>query len=287
MKILDYVSCPICGADLNHVNNYLNCGKCDKNYEIVDNIPILVDIKNLPSHLKKQVAYFEKEDSTNKDYKLTEWQKSYLNKFLNNFENIENKIIIDCGTGSGYMAIELAKKGAKVIACDLTLKSLVRLKNIAKEQNVSEKIDIICCSAQELPFKNNVADYFISNAVLEHLPMEEKAIKEMARVCKSEAGLMITVPLSYKYLNPLLLPINYIHDKRIGHLRRYNLDIIKNKFSGWKIFSTYYTGHFMKVFKSLFNLIFKKFDEKKIEQQDQLKEKSRFSANNIICFLKR
>jgi len=66
-----------------------------------------------------------------------------------------------------------------------------------------------------LPLKNNVVDYFISNAVLEHLPKESQAIEEINRITKTNSGLMMCVPLSYKYLNPLLVLINYVHDKRI------------------------------------------------------------------------
>lgn len=146
----------------------------------------------------------------------------------------------------------------------------------------------VCCSAEELPFKNNVCDYFISNAVLEHLPLEEEAICEIDRVCKDNAGLMITVPLSYKYLNPLFIPINYIHDKRIGHLRKYDRESLINKLTGgWKLLKVYYTGHFNKIIKVLVNMIIKVFAEEDIENDDRKKEDRKWLANNIICFFKR
>lgn len=287
MNILDYIACPVCKSDVRLSGNSLQCEICNRHYKVIDNIPILVDMQNLPIHLRKQIAYFENEGASSEKYEVKEWQKSYLGRFFENFENVENKTVIDCGTGTGYMAIELAKNGAQILACDLTMKSLIRLKEIAKERGLLDKIIFVCCSAEQLPFKKNVADYFISNAVLEHLPKEKEAIQEIDRVLKHQAAVMIAVPLSYKYINPILMLVNYIHDKRIGHLRRYNEESIIHKFVDWRILNIYYTGHFNKVLKSLFNMMSRRFDEKEIERVDRLTEGHKYGASNIICFLQR
>jgi len=138
-----------------------------------------------------------------------------------------------------------------------------------------------------LPFKNNVFDYFISNAVLEHIPREKDAITEINRVCKNRAGLMVAVPLSYRFLNPFLLPINYIHDKKIGHLRRYDKKKLGNKFKGWNIQNVYYTGHTKKVIKTLINIILRIFDDLKIENEDERKSKIKLWASNICVIFRR
>ncbi|HAI73857.1 MAG TPA: hypothetical protein DCS28_01335 [Candidatus Moranbacteria bacterium] len=286
MNILDYICCPVCKSNLEKKERGFFCFDCNKNYEIMDEIPILVDFKKIPDHSAGQINYFKKEKIIeNPEFKLDEWQKGYVEKFTANFPDVKNKTILDCGAGSGYMSVELAKKGATVFACDLTLKGLKRLKKISVNSNLA--IKTICCSAEELPFKNETFDYFISNAVLEHLPREKEAIAEINRVCKKDAGLMITVPLNYKFLNPLFISINWFHDKRIGHLRRYDEKKLINKFTGWNAQDVYYTGHTKKVLKTLINIVAEVFNELKIEKDDRKKEKLKLWASNVICFFRR
>lgn len=280
--------CPTCKGSLIEGKRCLKCNKCDREYYLKNGIPVLIDLMNVSDHLAQQIEYFEREKvSIASKYSISPWQKNYLKRFLDNYPDIEEKCILDCGTGSGYMAVELAKLGAKVVACDLTLNSLTRLKVVTKGIKSKHKIEFVCCSADELPFSNKQFDYFISNAVLEHLPQEEKAIVEIDRVTKSGGGLMLTVPIQFKYLFPLLIPINWIHDMRIGHLRRYDLKAITKKFKGWKVIKTYYTGHIEKVIKTLVNIIVKIFDEEDIERQDSENTKTPVNSSNVICFLRK
>src|SRR3989344_56831 len=288
-QLINILCCPNCKGELSTENKGLYCKACSISYGVNKDIPIMIDLDKLPEHLTQQVKYFEKDEDMSTDtYKLSPWQKRYVERFENNFGSVKDKVIIDCGTGSGYMAIELAKKGAYVIACDLTLKVLLRLKKIAGEKNLDSKIVFVCCTAEDLPFKNKTCDFFISNAVLEHLPKETQAISEIKRVCRDNCGVMVVVPLKYKYLNQLYLPLNLFHDKRIGHLRRYDEIDIKRKFSDFIVHKTYYTVHSKKVGKVVVNTFIKDyFDEDEIEQEDKKLEKIRNWASNICVILKR
>ncbi|MDD4902597.1 MAG: methyltransferase domain-containing protein [Patescibacteria group bacterium] len=289
-EYLIHLCCPECKSDLISGDNVLVCKICKTNFEIREKIPVLKCRDLLSGHYIDQINYFEHEMNDRFcRYKLEEWQNSYVKRFLKNFRDLNNKLVLDCGTGSGYLALELAKLGAKVIACDLTLKNLINLRKVAAELNLLNKIIFICCSAEALPFKRGIFDYYISNAVLEHLPKEKEAIAEMSRVCKNTSGLMITAPLSIIYLNPIFIPANIVHDRRIGHLRRYDEKILTNKLKDFKLIKTYYTGHSKKVLKALINHFLKKiiFNELKMEKEDEKKENRVIFASNIICFFKR
>lgn len=289
MNILDYIVDPYTKSKLEFKNK--NLLKSQNNeYKLNKEIPVLIDENNINEHLRNQIKYFEDEMLyTFNNYEIAEWQKNYVNLFLDNFSDVKNKLILDCGSGSGYLTIELAKRGAFVISCDLTLMNLVKLKEIAKQLGLEKNIAFVCCSAEDLPFKDNTFDYFISNAVIEHLPREVEAIQEIDRVTKKDGGLMVTVPLSYKYLNPILLPVNYVHDQRIGHLRRYNQEILVSKFNKFKLKNTYYTGHTAKVVKVLANMLVKKelFSTTNIEKEDSKNSNKKWFASNIICFFRR
>ena len=251
-------------------------------------IPILVNLNTLSEHLKGQIKYFEREDRSRSKFNLEAWQKSYVKRFEKNFSPKEGEILIDIGTGSGYMAIEVAKRGLKVIACDLTLKELIKLKNVVQREHLENNLFLTCCSAEYLPFKSGIANYLVSNAVLEHLPKEKKAISEISRVCKEKSGLMIAVPLKLRCVWPFFWPVNIIHDKRIGHLRRYDYKDLKNKFEkyGFKIKRAFYTGHLIKVLGVLATTIFKirasGFD-RLLENIDQKRENKKYGASNICA----
>ena len=287
----DLLCCPECKSDFFQCKKGLKCKKCSKEYGVCEGIPVLVDLDNLPIHLQGQVKYFSRETRErprgDSGFALEPWQKSFLNKFVSNASKIRDAVVIDCGTGSGYMAIELAKKGAFVIACDLTLESLIRLKQVANEYGVLDNLLLACCTAETLPFKTGIADYFISNAVLEHLPKEREAIMEIDRVTRDDAVMMITVPLCYRYINPLLMPVNWVYDKRIGHLRRYDEKRLVEKLPNWTVKRSYYTGHTTKVVKILVNAGFKLFDLASIEKEDEGKQARKWGAHNIISFFQK
>lgn len=285
-NMFDYICCPKCKDDLTQEDDFLICEKCAERYTIKEGIPVLIHLKKIPKHCVRQINIYNKLIDTI-EYKIAAWQQRYVDRFKDNFREIENKLVVDCGTGAGYMAIELAKLRAHVIACDLALESLIKLKKIAEKMGLQDQIIFICCSAEELPFKNDVANYFISSAVLEHLLNEKQAKQEINRCCDRNAGLMIATPLRYKLLHPLFIPINFIHDKRIGHLRRYDEKTLINKFTNWELIKTYYTGHFSKAIKVLLNIFVKLFNEEKIEEEDVKKVNKRYGASNIICFFKR
>lgn len=292
MKLTDYLCCPNCKKDLIEKNNHLSCKSCQIDYIVKSGIPILLNPKGLSSQNKKQIDYFSvSRDVIKKKYELEEWHKSFLNRFFENFSNLKKKLVLDCGVGQGYMTIELAKKGAYVIAFDLTYEWLVRLKKITKQKKLEDRILFVCCSAELLPIKDKKIDYLISNALLEHLEKEKEAVAEIDRVCKNQAGLMITTPLQYRFVNPLFVPFYFLQDKVIGHLRRYDNLGLKKIFCKFKFQfkNVYYTGHIFKVI--IIKLFIEVFGLKKLEKfgenVDRKSEKKKFGASSICIFFER
>lgn len=288
-SLFSFIVCPTCKRVFSRkTNTTLTCRFCRKSYSIDHGIPVLIDIAKLPPHLAGQVKYFTAESSSYGNEYIPElWQKKFVEIFFNYFRSLKGKIVIDDACGSGYMSIEAAKRGARVIACDLNMSGLVRLNNFAKKLGLSKQIITICCSSEILPIRNGCAEGLVANAILEHLPDEEAAIKEISRVTKKGAAAMITVPIAYYLLNPIFLLMNYIHDKRIGHLRRYTIQILRQRFSGWKTKRTYYSGHTAKVVKTMINMVRPVFNEEQLERNDQKQSaKALFSSNICVLFNK-
>lgn len=289
MKISDYLRCLYCGSTLLEIaGSHVVCSSCEKKFPFIGGIPAFIDQKDLTSQQENQIGIFDKYTVNDDAYKLDLWQKSYVDRFLENFWDIKNKVVLDCGTGSGYMTIELAKKGAKVISYDLTLSNLVRLKKILRDLSLEDNVLLVCGSAEKLPVKDSVADFFISNALLEHITNEQSAIEETNRVCKLGSGLMITVPVKFKYVNPLFIPINIVHDRNMGHLRRYDKNSLEKKFLKWDLKRCYYTGHFFKVVSVLLNTLFPSLiSEFYIENIDKKYEGLSWGSSNICGFFRK
>src|SRR3989344_2898266 len=233
-------------------------------------------------HYDQQLRYFEQEFSHLSRYHLSPWQKSYVErarKFMLH-KDFKNKKFLDIATGSGYMAIEMAKKGLNVVACDLSPTSINNLKKIKKKVKL-ENLKLVLCYAEDIPLPSNSVDYISANAILEHIPDENKAIIEWMRILKKGGRLYITVPLKFKYIWPFFWPVNYIHDRRIGHLRRYDLNDLQDKFN-LTVKKVFYTGHLIKVFGVLTGMIFRSANfEELLEKIDKKYENNAYGASNI------
>jgi len=246
-------------------------------------------MNKLDAYYKQQLSYFGKEFSRIHTYSLLPWQKSYILKIKKYLlgKKPSGKTLIDIGTGSGYVAIETAKMGLHVIACDLTEEALDNIKRFKRQFKLSN-IKLVKCNAEKIPLPDRSVDYVIANAILEHIPDEQKAIREWKRLLKPNGKIFIAVPLQYKYIWPFLIPLNYIHDRRIGHLRRYDYASLVRKFNLEPI-AHFYTGHFIKVLGSIiFVTIFRTYIFARIfENIDSLLEKRRYGASNIIMVMKK
>ena len=287
-SMFDYLCCPACKSAFKRNMSSLVCRACKRSYEIRSGIPILIDISNIPEHLRRQIQYFEHEDEARGDWGLEPGQARYVRKFLVTAKPKPGGLIVDDATGSGYMTIELAKLGYRVIATDLTFKELIKLKKIIANFGLLQKVLLICANSEELPIKSAVADGLVANAILEHLPKERQAINEIRRVVKKGAPVMVATPLALHLLLPFLWVTNIIHDRRIGHLRRYDRRSIVRKFTGFIEINTYYTGHMIKVlclFLSLFTKM--KFWESWGEKVDTVSEHIYYGGSNIISILRK
>ncbi len=244
-------------------------------------------IRDNKTQIKHQKKYFSKEFGSIRKYDLPPWQKTYIEriKFSLLDKNFKGSKLIDIASGSGYVAIEMAKMGIEVIASDITEESLKFIEK-CKEKFSLKNLDLIICSADKIPIRSNSVDYAVANAILEHLVNERKAIKEWKRIVKPQGKIFLTVPIKYKYIWPFFWPIHFVYDKKIGHLRRYDLKTIKEKF-GMKVEKVYYSGYLIKMIYLLISLFYKnrKLDTF-IERMDSKLSSIPWGASNIIVVLR-
>lgn len=108
--------------------------------------------------------------------------------------------VLDLGCGFGRHAYEAMRRGGSVVACDLGLAELKEVRFVWKTmQQDGELPDGVGCiavngDATALPFPDASFDRVMASEVLEHIPDDEAAFSELARVLRPGGTLAITVP---------------------------------------------------------------------------------------------
>jgi len=125
--------------------------------------------------------------------------------FEKNLRYERHDLILEVGSGMSPMVTYTDR----IIYTDLSFSAIKVLK---REHGRGR---YVVADAMHLPFKPGVFSHTICSEVLEHMEDDKKAIKELARVMKPLARLMVTFPHRKKYFA--------YDDLFVNHLRRYEL----------------------------------------------------------------
>lgn len=100
-------------------------------------------------------------------------------------EHVESGTIIDLGSGTGYLAIEIAKMAPKLKVHGIDLsKEMIR---IARRHGKGIKnVHFELGNAAELPFENESIDFIVSTGSLHHWRRPAKVFDECYRVLKND-----------------------------------------------------------------------------------------------------
>ena len=98
--------------------------------------------------------------------------------------------VLDLGSGSGWVAKDLTLKHARVISVDLSQKSLTRIKQGLRH----EQVDFVLADAYNLPFGENSFDLVVASEVLEHLDSPGAVLRELQRVLIPKGKMVASTP---------------------------------------------------------------------------------------------
>ncbi|MFC1790653.1 methyltransferase domain-containing protein [Patescibacteria group bacterium] len=253
-RLLTFLKCPYCElAELRlESKTRLICGKCSKLFSIIDGIPVLMRKASLGRQEKCQLNWFENHYSqfSKEDYRLENWRLSMLKRI---FDNRPKKIntYLDLGCGAtGYTVIEGARRNKWLsFGADISFEAMLRAKALAGKQGVAERTGFVVCSAERLPFKDNLFDYVSAISLLEHLENDLQVIKGVSRIVKEKGAVYVCVPNTYKRMWPFLWPVYFWIDKNIGHKRHYSIENLSLKMAkeGFRLDRVFYNGHLIKL----------------------------------------
>ena len=101
--------------------------------------------------------------------------------------------VLDMGCGGGRHAFEAARRGGVVTAVDLDLGELKQVRDITGA-DPSVYVTTANCDALRLPFPDGTFDRIIASEVMEHIPDDAGAARELMRVLRPGGTIAVTVP---------------------------------------------------------------------------------------------
>jgi SAM-dependent methyltransferase len=90
--------------------------------------------------------------------------------------------VLDVAAGSGNAAIPAARRGARVVASDLTPELFVAGRRRAA--GVGVEIEWVAADAEDLPFEDARFDHVVSSLGVQFAPRHEVVADELVRVCR-------------------------------------------------------------------------------------------------------
>ena len=134
--------------------------------------------------------------------------------------------VLDMGCGGGRHAFSLYKRGADVVAFDMSFEDLVEVKtmftaiDLEGQAPEGSRADVVRGTAYQLPFEDASFDRVIAAEIMEHLPEDELAMSELYRVLKPGGLIAVTVPRWFPEKVNWALSDDY-HNVPGGHIRIY------------------------------------------------------------------
>lgn len=145
----------------------------------------------LPEEPIADIEAINQYDKGAKYYMMPEY-KYFVRKILR--RGIKSGTVLDIGTGSGLLAIELAKikdNHFDIIAIDISENMIRKATENARRAGVGDRIKFLVSTAAALPFPDDSFDFVMSYASLHHWLEPVAVFNEVGRVIKETGGIII------------------------------------------------------------------------------------------------
>jgi len=231
--------CPLCKKTIINFNKAC----CVKNRE---EIPVLIDGF---SNLEEKIALLREQkqgwyQATHVNYLQGPFRYhirdrlAYLKKIFKKFNFSYDSTMLDLGCGDGFNLSWLKDFSKNLYGTDYNLLRAVRARNLGIA-------NIAVADINKYPCYDKFFDVVFFNHVLEHIPDEESALKEVFRILKIDGFCVLGVPNEGAFFWQLAYNLEPKIKKSTDHLHFYTLKSISKlcKNIGFKVVQTKRLGY--------------------------------------------
>ncbi|MDD5594869.1 MAG: class I SAM-dependent methyltransferase [Candidatus Omnitrophica bacterium] len=153
---------------------------------------------------------------------LESWQGHFLARkteaeiLINKFKFSKSLIGLEIGCGNAFQSALIALFCGRVFATDIFREAksqhyfgTKQVKELKDNLGV-KNMELVSCSALNLPFSDGYFDFVYSSSVLEHIKNRDQALSEIRRVLKPDGVMILTVPTHMPSLYAFMHSFLYI-----------------------------------------------------------------------------
>jgi len=105
--------------------------------------------------------------------------------------------VLEIGCGTAALAGAFARRGASVTASDVSLRWLVLARQRLREAGLADRVELVACAAEDMPFHDSSFDVVAASDVIEHVEDTDPVVAECARVLRPGGLLFLATPNRY------------------------------------------------------------------------------------------
>lgn len=155
--------------------------------------------ENIKNSIEATRKGFEQSFKEGSLYNKQTQNDAHLRQILKALNIKPGSKILDLGTGSGYLAFEIAKQftACEVVGLDIVGETLEANKEAAIKKGLNN-ISFVAYDGIHFPFEDGNFDYVVTRYALHHFPKIEETFKEIERILKPKGQLFIADPTPCK-----------------------------------------------------------------------------------------
>lgn len=167
---------------------------------------------------------FEASFGEGKLYDRQTQDEKHLNQIIEALHILPNSRILDLGTGTGYVSMEIARRypEAHVIGLDIVEEALKSIRAKASDENL-DNIEFVSYDGSHFPFEQETFDVIVTRYALHHFPDITNTFTKLAGLLKKGGQFLIADPTPNDNDHSRFVDA-FMKMKPDGHIKYYTKD---------------------------------------------------------------
>ncbi|RQP24375.1 methyltransferase domain-containing protein [Piscinibacter terrae] len=217
--------CPVCHASLAQDAQTLVCAQGHR-HPVVDGLPDFVPQESLNEEQRQSIDYYDQsaaiyDDVADLSFRIQKQDEAVTRReFVKLLALQPDDRVLEIATGTGRDAVNIAEQlGADGLLCAMDLSRAMLLRCREKLADAKPAVELCVGSASSLPFADGTFDALFSFGGLNVFPDVAGALREMVRVCKPGARIVV----GDESLGP------WLHESEYGRILLHNSPLFRHQ----------------------------------------------------------